>query len=301
MVNGTKIKEPSPDCTATYYDCIDGVAIKGSCQKNYLFSKDRQMCVPKAELKCPAFSPCSGKKKGFAPDPFSCDGYYACSSTGKGTHDYCTNDMSFYDESCWPNSQRCDINVCLIVPNLKYFGVDGDCFSWQMCKDEKLEEGSCGEGVVFDRDDGSCNHESTGNCRPSTNSDGTKEGDYCDYSDFKIVSNSCTSYYYCQNNQVLRDDCAQGKFFDGTSCVSRLNYLCDRGDNPCEGLSKSSYYDWSWVNDPKDCKKYYHCAGDKVTGDSLSCSTTSPYFNEERQICASEKPTYDACYVPNEQ
>lgn len=297
MVNGTKIKAPASECTANYYDCIDGVAIEASCEKNYVFSKDRQLCVPKAQMKCPTFSPCAGKNTGFAPDPYSCDGYYTCSKGGKGTHDFCTSDMSFYENSCWPKSARCDIDICLIAPSYTYFGVDDDCSVWKICKGDKLEEGSCEPGLLFDRDDGSCTHELSANCRAIPNIENYKVGDYCEFDGFKIDYKSCTGYLYCHNNQVLRDDCAQGKFFTGTNCVSRLNYNCDRGNNPCEGLKRSSFSEWSWVNDPKDCKKFYHCVADKINGDSKSCPESSSYFNAERQTCSAYQPTYEACYI----
>ncbi|KAL5290925.1 hypothetical protein ACFFRR_010363 [Megaselia abdita] len=300
VVNGTKIKAPEAACKAKYYECIDGIAIERECGKGYKFNKDREMCVPDKD--CQNYSACNGLTKGYAPDPFSCDGYFTCGKSKLGaateTQGYCKDDMSFYDNLCW-KSDKCNVDYCLMVPSYKYFGVDGaDCSVWQMCKGDELVSGKCPNGTVFDRDDGTCDESLSGNCRPSTNPDNTKEGSYCDYIDFKADSKSCTGYLTCHKNKVVRSECAQGKFFDGLNqiCDNRLNYLCDRGD-PCEGLSKSTYHAWKWVNDPKDCRKYYHCAGDKSSKESTFCPESSPYFNEERQMCTKQKPTYKACHV----
>nr|XP_053655919.1 uncharacterized protein LOC128704800 [Cherax quadricarinatus] len=142
---------------------------------------------------------------------------------------------------------------------------------------------SCEDGYVFNDTEGEC---------VVGNTCSNKGCSSCFYScddavDIASVADhyDCSIYYECPGN--VEQQCASGKYFDGSSCQSDKTKCCN-----CKPYCTENDL-YTLVIDPKDCKRYYYCDVVGIPEYSQQCEEGN--FDIMNKVCSDTTPCITFC------
>ncbi|ALC44368.1 CG6996 [Drosophila busckii] len=301
VVSGTKINDPRA-CNK-WIECIDGKPVSGSCEDAQYYDRETQACVTANSITCVSSDPCAADANGFAPDPYSCNGYFYCQN-GKGTRGVCNEGLNYNPgtASCIRNfpcpSKPNPDSVCNILADGVFIKDDSRCNGWQMCWKGQVINGTCPGNFYFSGSQGECDYPQNVECSVPTTLPPTAQPDECpEAGAFVSDKSSCNGYYYCRPNaagqmELLHGICADERFFspaNGGACVPRSQIVCNY--DRCAGLGYTTIQLANESSD--DCAGFAICQNGVTIGQS-SCPD-GEYFDELSQRCTSEVIAYAAC------
>ncbi|XP_033157479.1 peritrophin-48 [Drosophila mauritiana] len=302
VVNGTKMNDPRA-CNA-WIQCVDGIAVSGSCATGLFYDRESQKCLSSSSVKCLSSDPCAALPTGFAADPYSCNGYYYCKN-GKGTHGVCNTGMNYNSgtQDCirdFPCPDKMDPDsYCNILPDGVFVKDTDNCNGYQMCWDGQVINGTCPGTFYFKASTAQCDYPQNVECDFVPVPDIIEKGVCPETGGFISDNKTCNGYYYCKdlgNGEFSLEHgvCSDGRFFlatDGGACVPRSKVKC--GYDRCVGLGNSTI---QLANESDDgCRGYSICQDGIVIGQG-TCPQDE-YFDEISQRCTTQVISYTACQI----
>ncbi|XP_034482515.1 peritrophin-48-like [Drosophila innubila] len=148
--------------------------------------------------------------------------------------------------------------ICTLVVNGTKINDPRACNSWIQCIDEMPVNGTCAEGLFYDRNSEDCVASKDVVCISSDACAEMANG-------FTADPYTCNGYYYCKNGTGTRGECNAGLNFNpGTEACIR-DYPCNfkmSPDNYCNILP-----DGVFIKDPWNCNGWQMCwQGEIVNG-----------------------------------
>ncbi|XP_005181186.1 peritrophin-44 [Musca domestica] len=158
--------------------------------------------------------------------------------------------------------------LCSLLPGATILRPN-TCTNWVRCpatpESDEYEEGSCVNGLYFNKDMGSCVYKDEMEC-PYENNTPVKV-ERCNAKNegsFLADEENCSGYVYCKAGEEIKANCPTHMVFDPkkTECVYASQYTCPEPkkdkkakQNPiCLSLPNDVYF-----ADKQDCTKYSHC------------------------------------------
>ncbi|XP_013101465.1 peritrophin-44 [Stomoxys calcitrans] len=300
LANGTKIKDPRY-CNV-YIVCMNDTSVSGSCGDQF-FDLNTGLCVDPDTIDCISSNPCAKQSTGFAPDPYSCNGYYYCSN-GVGTHGECSSGLNYNPDTnnCIRNFP-CEITMlpddyCNIVPVGAFIKVPDSCTQYQTCWQSQLLNGTCPTGFLFDAFRGDCDYPQNVNCVDKNNPEIPVEVSCNQTGVFISDGVTCNGYFYCgeKNDEgdykMIHGNCPVDRFFvatNGGECLPRTSIRCPYDRCVTLGLD---FMQMANIDDD-GCIGFAICQYGKEI--SRAECPQGQYFDEMAQLCVDEEITYAAC------
>ncbi|KAL5290929.1 hypothetical protein ACFFRR_010367 [Megaselia abdita] len=170
-------------------------------------------------------------------------------------------------------------DLCDTLPDKTPFRHPHSCSKYYTCKDKKPVEGTCLDGLYFDKEIGKCNDKMKVNCNVDLNKQCTSNSLYL------ADPESCDHYYICINKMAKRISCPSGSHFnpESSSCSQIDDYKCTLSTdiNICEIVPKQTLFKHG-----DDCRKYKTCNEDNIV--ERSCPG-SLWFNSLNGKCDIEE------------
>ncbi|XP_037904525.1 fibrillin-3-like [Hermetia illucens] len=268
------------DCTA-FRLCCNGEFVTISCPEGYHYDQDLEICVigdctsQTTTTPVPELAKCGIYESGsFIANETDCEAYSICCD-GRLINKTCPPGYHFEKDS-----GTCEIGLCKPLKCGEY--EDGelipseDCQDYGICVNGTIINHTCPDGYYFNSDNRKCEVDN-GICRTTTTTTTTEIPGDCEdgtpNGEMKPNPDNCTTYFICENSQLVIRPCENSTETDPESGICKCSIL----PKPCEDVENGAF-----VPLVGDCAKFQMCCdGDLIV---ISCPEGT-YFNSDLEIC----------------